>query len=303
MEQLHCLNMAAEYVQLTDELEKRFMFLAKRMKAAYDICVSCDEFTQDERDHVHFYLAIRSIIFKLTKGNAPDLMQMNARVQKMVTEALKSDGVEEIFKMGQGDTSEIDIFDEDYLARISKIKLPNTKIKLLQQLLAKAIAEFKKVNRLKGVDFSKKFKALVDQYNDRSEADILRSEVLEDFTDEIIELYHAIRKERGSYAELGIDFEEKAFYDILKALTIKYGFEYPEDKMLELAKKVKVIVDDKAKYTDWSQRGDIKAELKVDLIMLLAENGYPPIDRDEVYKEIFEQAENFKKNRGSAVAG
>jgi type I restriction enzyme R subunit len=216
----------------------------------------------------------------------------------MVTEALKSDGVEEIFKMGQGDTSEIDIFDEDYLARISKIKLPNTKIKLLQQLLAKAIAEFKKVNRLKGVDFSKKFKALVDQYNDRSEADILRSEVLEDFTDEIIELYHAIRKERGSYAELGIDFEEKAFYDILKALTVKYGFEYPEDKLLELAKKVKVIVDDKAKYTDWSQRGDIKAELKVDLIMLLAENGYPPIDRDEVYKEIFEQAENFKKNRG-----
>jgi len=48
-------------------------------------------------------------------------------------------------------------------------------------------------------------------------------------------------------------------------------------------------------YTDWSQRNDIKAELKVDLIILFAESGYPPIDRDEVYKEIFEQAENFKK--------
>ncbi len=60
--------------------------------------------------------------------------------------------------------------------------------------------------------------------------------------------------------------------------------------------------DDKAKYTDWSQRTDIKAELKVDLIILLAENGYPPVDRDEVYKEIFEQAENFKKNR-SGIKG
>ena len=40
---------------------------------------------------------------------------------------------------------------------------------------------------------------------------------------------------------------------------------------------------------------DIKAELKADLIILLAENGYPPVDRDEVYTEIFEQAENFKK--------
>jgi len=293
--QLHCLNMAAEYVQITEEFEKRFMFLAKRMKAAYDICVGCDEFTQDERDHLHFYMAVRSIVFKLTKGNAPDLVQMNAKVQEMIAEALRSDGVEEIFKMGQEDTTEVDIFDPDYMAKIEKIKLPNTRIKLLQQLLARAIAEFKKVNKLKGVDFSEQFKALVDKYNDRSEQDILRSEVLEEFTDEIIDLYHSIKKEKDSFAELGIDIEEKAFYDILKALTIKYDFEYPEDKLLDLAKKVKIIVDDKAKYTDWSRRNDIKAELKVDLIILLAENGYPPVDRDEVYKEIFEQAENFKK--------
>jgi type I restriction enzyme, R subunit len=295
IEQLHCLNMAAEYVQITDEIEKRFMYLSKRMKAAYDICVGCDEFTQEERDYVHFYMAVRSIVFKLIKSDAPDLAQMNAKVQEMIAEALKSDGVEDIFKMGQGDTSEVDIFDPDYMAKIEKIKLPNTKIKLLQKLLAKAIAEFKKVNKIKGVDFAKQFKALVDKYNDRSEQDILSSEVLEDFTDEIIDLYHAIKKEKDSFAEMSIDFEEKAFYDILKALTIKYDFEYPEEKLLDLAKKVKVIVDDKAKCIDWSQRIDIKAELKVDLIILLAENGYPPVDRDEVYKEIFEQAENFKK--------
>ena len=293
--QLHCLNMAAEYVQITDDFEKRFMFLAKRMKAAYDICVGCDEFTQAERDHFHFYMAVRSIVFKLTKGNAPDLVQMNAKVQQMIAEALRSDGVEEIFKMGQGDSTEVDIFDPDYMAKIEKIKLPNTRIKLLKQLLARAIEEFKKVNKLKGVEFSKQFKALVDKYNDRSEQDILRSEVLEEFTDEIIDLYHSIKKEKDSFVELGIDIEEKSFYDILKALTIKYDFEYPEDKLLVLAKKVKIIVDDKARYTDWSRRDDIKAELKVDLIILLAENGYPPVDRDEVYKEIFEQAENFKK--------
>jgi len=30
------------------------------------------------------------------------------------------------------------------------------------------------------------------------------------------------------------------------------------------------VVDDKTRYADWDNRGDIKAELKVDLIMLLA---------------------------------
>jgi len=213
----------------------------------------------------------------------------------MITAALQSDGVEEIFKMGQGDTAEVNIFDPDYLAKIEQIKLPNTKIKLLQQLLAKAIEEFKRVNKLKGVDFSKQFQNLVDRYNDRGSAEDVRDDAADDIVNGIIKLYHDIKQEKESFAELGIDFEEKAFYDILKALTVKYDFEYPEAKLLELAKKVKVIVDDKAKYTDWSQREDIKAELKVGLIILLAENDYPPVDRDEVYQEIFEQAENFKK--------
>jgi type I restriction enzyme R subunit len=295
LQQLNTLNMAAEFVQVTNELEKRFMHLVKRLKAAYDICSGSEEISQDERDVIHFYLAVRSIVFKLTKGDVPDIAQMNAKVREMIKDALQSDGVEEIFKLGDDKQKEFDIFDDNYLAKIEKIKLPNTKIKLLQQLLAKAIDDFKKVNKIKGTDFSEKMKALVERYNQRKEADVLRSEVLEDFTDEIIDLYHALKKEKESFNELGIDFEEKAFYDILKSLAHKYDFEYPEDKLIHLSIEVKNVVDDKARYTDWSKRADIKAELKADLIVLLAENDYPPVDRDEVYKEIFEQAENFKK--------
>ena len=55
------------------------------------------------------------------------------------------------------------------------------------------------------------------------------------------------------------------------------------------------MVDDKSKYTDWANRSDIKAELQMDLILILAEHGYPPVPQDDVFKEIFEQAENFKK--------
>ena len=295
VERLHCLNLAAEYVQLTDKIEKRVMFLVKRLKAAYDICSGSDVITQAERDHIHFYLAVRSIVAKLTKGEAPDSAQMNYKVRQMISEALQSDGIEEIFKLGEDGATEIDIFGDDYLAKIEKIKLPNTKIKLLQQLLKRVIEDFKKINKIKGVDFTKQFQALVNKYNERDEKDVLRSEVLEGFSEEMIELIHALQKEKESFGEMGIDLEEKSFYDILKSLAHKYDFDYPEDKLIKLAKEVKVVVDDKAKYTDWNQRADIKAELKVDLIILLAENGYPPVDRDEVYKEIFEQAENFKK--------
>jgi type I restriction enzyme R subunit len=293
--QLNCLNKAAEYAMLTDKQEKRFMGLVKRLKAAYDICSGSELLTQQERDQTHFYLAVRSIVFKLTPGRAVDAAQMNAKVRKMIEDAIKADGVEEIFKMGEG-SGEIDIFDDDYLAKIAKIKLPNTKIKLLQKLLATAIGQFKKTNRAQAIEFSKRFQALVEKYNERKEEDVLVSNVLEDFSEEIIRLYQALKIEINSFVDMGIGLEEKAFYDILKTLMVKYDFSYPDDQLLELAKEVKAVVDDKAKYTDWSQRDDVKAELKVGLILLLAKFKYPPVDRDEVYKEIFEQAENFKKN-------
>lgn len=292
--QLNTLNKASEFVQSSQALERRFMNLVKRMKAAYDICSGSEKISQEERDRVHFYLAVRSIVFKLTKGEAPDIAQMNAKVREMIKDALQSDGVEEILKLGEDTEGEIDLFDDSYLAKIDKIKLPNTKIKLLQKLLAQAIDQLRKVNRMKGIDFSQKMEDLVKRYNER-DPDTLRSEVLEDFADEIVKIYYDLRSEMKSHEDLGINFEEKAFYDILKELARKYDFQYPEDKLKVLASSVKSVVDDKARYTDWSKREDIKAELKVDLIILLAEHDYPPVDRDEVYKEIFEQAENFKK--------
>ncbi|WP_213189215.1 type I restriction endonuclease subunit R [Cloacibacterium caeni] len=298
IEQLQTLNRAAEFVQQTKELETRFMNIVKRLKLAFDICSGSESISETEKDEIHFYLAVRSIIYKLTKGTAPDASQMNEKVKAMIQEAIESEGVEEIFKLGEEEAQEIDLFSDDYLAKLDKIKLPNTKFKLLQKVLKQAIDRMKQVNKVMGIDFSKRLEAIVQKYNERKEGDVLRSEVLEDFTNEIIELYYALKKENDSFQELGIDIEEKAFYDILKMLTVKYDFSYADEKLIELAKKVKLVVDDKTKYTDWSKRDDIKAELKVDLIILLAENDYPPIDRDEVYKEIFEQAENFKKYKG-----
>lgn len=298
LQQLNTLNMAAEFVQQTKDSETRFMGLVQRLKAAYDICAGSEQLTQTERDYTHFYMAVRSIVFKLTRGNAPDTAQMNARVREMIKDALQSDGVEEIFKMGESNESGQDLFDEDYLAKIDKIKLPNTKIKMLQHLLSKMIGEIKKVNKVKGINFSKKMEALVNEYNNRDKNDIFRSEVFEDMAEHLTNMIWEVHKEFNAGDAMGINFEEKAFYDILKELCIKYDFTYPEDKLIILAKAVKELVDGQARFPDWNRRDDIKSALKVGLILLLDEFGYPPVERDEVYVEIFEQAENFKKNNG-----
>jgi len=300
LEQLHCLNRAVEFVQVTKEMEQRFMSLTKIMKAAYDICSGSSEINEDERNWIHFYIAVRSILYKLTPNGGLDTFRMNKKVREMIDEALQSDGVQQIFKLGSD--KGFNLFDEDYLEKIKKIKLPNTKVKVLQWLLTRVIDNFKKINKFKGMDFSKKFQELVEKYNDRKEQDVLVSDVLKDFTDEIIALYNEIKEEQDSFEGKGITFEEKAFYDILQALTIKYDFTYPENKLIELSKAVRVVVDSKAELVDWNKKHDIQAALKVDLILLLANHGYPPVDEDEVYKEIFEQAENFKIHQQFSMA-
>lgn len=293
VEQLNCLNRAVEYVQLTQDLEVRFMVAVKKMKQAFSLCSSSEQFTSADIEKVHFYQAVRSILFKLTKGDAPDTSQMNAKVRKLLDEAIQSDGIEELFETGKH--INIDIFSDEYMARIEKIPMPNTKIKALQRLLSYAIEEFKKVNKIKSIEFADRMKAVVEIYNNRRKDEAFANEVLDDVANQLADLIQELKTERNSFKNIGIDYEEKAFYDILFAVSKKYEFEYPNDKMIVLSKEIRVVVDDKAKYTDWSTREDIKANLQVDLIILLDKYGYPPVTIDDVYKEVLEQAENFKK--------
>jgi len=298
VERLQCLNRASELVLQTEESEKFFVNVTKKLKSAYNLVSGSELFTPKEVDEIHFYFAVKSIVVKLTKGESPDTAQMNARVARMVEEAIISEGVEEIFKLDDNKANSIDLFSDKFIERISNLQLPNTKIKILERLLKQTINDFKKVNKVKGQDFSERLQSIVNRYNERSEKDILDYDGIQaDTAEKMLDLIIKLRAEMESFQDLGIDYEEKAFYDILDAICKQYGFEFDKAKMLELAKEIKKIVDNTARYPDWSDREDIKAQLKMDIIVKLHEYGYPPITQDDVYKNVLEQAENFKKNR------
>jgi len=292
VKQLKCLKNAANFMMQTEEKQLRFMQNTKKLKQAYNLCTSNKKITPKEKDYIYFYLAVRSVIYKYTKGDAPDATQMNARVRQLIEDALSSSGIEEVFKIKETNKL-VDIFSESYIEKIKAIPQENLKVKILERLLKQKIEEFKKVNKIKGVDFSKKMKAIIDKYNTRTEIDV--EKIHGETVDAIIDLINELKTEQKSFEKLGIDYEEKAFYDILISVRDSHKFEYDDTKILELCKEIKKIVADKTKYTDCFKKADIKAELEVDLIRLLGKNGYPPEYNKEVYNEVFEQAENFKK--------
>ena len=90
------------------------MGLSKRLKAAYMICYPSGELTEAETARAQFYLAIRSIIYKQTKGDAPDAEVMNQVVEKMVQEALACTGIENIV----GDNKAVDMFSKEFISEV-----------------------------------------------------------------------------------------------------------------------------------------------------------------------------------------
>ena len=94
---------------------------------------------------------------------------------------------------------------------------------------------------------------------------------------------------------MGITFEEKAFFDILVAVRDENKFEYPDEKCVELSKKIKELIDNTAIYADWNNNDNLKAELADNMIDLLYDNGYPPAWNDDVYDRVMDQVNNFKK--------
>lgn len=294
LERLNCLNNAAEYIQASKELQTRFMGLSRRLKSAYAICFPSGELSEEETTKAQFCLAIRSIIYKQTKGDAPDAETMNRAVEVMVRDAIACTGIENIID----ENKQVDLFSDEFLDELKKVKMPITRFNALLKLLRKAITAYGRTNKVKAISFDERLKQIVDVYNNRDKL-VFTSEVVADFvndlSDQLIQILKDLQEDKSSFEKMGITYEEKAFYDILVKVRDDHGFKYEDEKCLVLAKKIKELVDDKAQFADWSTRDDIKNQLNMDLTVLLYQNGYPPEWDEEVFEKVMEQAENFKK--------
>jgi type I restriction enzyme R subunit len=234
LERLLCLDAAAEYVQISKEMESRFMGLSRKLKAAYDICFPSGELTDAETAKAQFYLAIRSIIYKQTKGDVPDAEVMNRVVEKMVQDAITCTGIENIVNAGEPE----DLFSEEFMKQLDEVNLPISRFNALLKLLRKAISGYGKINKVKAIEFDKRLKAVVDSYNDRDNL-VFTSEVVADFinglSDELIKILNDLQVDKTSFEALGITYEEKAFYDILVKVRDDHGFRYDDDNGIVLA--------------------------------------------------------------------
>lgn len=297
LDQLQALNGAADFITAQEEKKKLFMAHAKRLNQAFKMCSSSDLISKKERSLILFFTAVRAVIFKSTQGEAPDVEAMNIHVRKLMQEAIASSGVEEVVKIIENKQGDLDLFDPAHLERIDQIKLPNIRLKLLERLLRQQITDLGKINKVKAIEFIERLNSLIKDYNDRSDDAVFATEVMHAVTNGIKEMMRDVANEKNNLPDGISNYEEKAFYDILKMVSDTMKFNFPDDEMIAIAKEIKEMIASKSQYTDCFKRADIMAEMQFDIIIILAKHKYPPVGEnyDEVYKKVLEQAENFKK--------
>lgn len=302
IDRLCLIQSGGEYVMSIKDRETNFMGFTLRIKKAFDICAGDPRMETSDVDKMQYFMCVRSYVFKLIVDGTPDAVLMNKKVSELVNRAISSTYDGKPFDFTNKDDV-TDLFSDEFLEKIENIKMPFTKYQALIKLLKKAIKEFGHTNILKATLFSEKLKKVIERYNARNEVELVHDvveDVMEGLSEELQKLFKELQEEKKSFEAMGITYDEKAFYDILVAVAEKYNFKdkITDEMFIELAKEIKKLVSNKSKYTDWTNRQDIRDELYADVAKKLHANGFPPPPEppiDDAYEEIMKQVENFKK--------
>ncbi len=320
LERLQFLQTAAEFVlanshtgnKETPSLKTLYLGHTKRMRAAYNIVKNALKedgtplMSEDESMWAQCLLGIAGFLSKMTETQH-NVQSMNRHVEQMVKEAIGCSSVDVVLEQNGGME---EIYSEQFQDEIDKTKLPNTRFQLLVNLLRREIQEYSKTNRTRAEVFEKLLQGIIDRYNDRDYANEVAvatigeinqvvANRINELSDQLVVLLGQLDEDKQSFRKLGISFEEKAFYDILVKIRDEKGFtdRYSDERCMELAKKIKKLVDNSTVYADFLNNTNLKSKLDFDLRILLQRNGYPPECNKASTDSVLEQVLNYKSHQ------
>ncbi len=314
LQRLQFLQEAAEYI-LANSVErpgkvsfvKLFRGHVKRLRSAYDICNPAGVLSDEETMWSQCFMGICSYVNKMT-ATEHDEEHMNRHVEQMVREAIIASGVERILTEGETDEN---IYGEEFEEELTATKMPHTKFQILCKMVAQAIRAYSKTNKLMAEHFQQLLEQTIDAYNTRdkltfanyvthgvvSGVEDIVAEKVNELSQRLIQIFNDLKADSQKFKELGITFEEKAFYDVLVEVRDTHGFEYADERCIELAKKIKLLIDDTAIYADWLNNDNLKGKLASKLTFLIYKEGYPPQWDEEVFEKVLAQVENYKMHQ------
>ena len=259
---------------------ERFRKEALLLRQALSLCASLT--TGPERMEAAFLEAVRVLLSRIVgggQGRKLSLPEVNARINELLKQSVKSEGVLNLFSDVEAAFS---LFDPKFLEEIGRMKRRNLAVELLKQLIAEQVRAHRRTNVVKSEKFSEILQKVVNGYLNGL---LTNEQVIE----ELLKLAKEIAAARAAGEALGLTREEQAFYDALTRPEAIRDF-YEHDELIamtrELTEKLR-----KNRTIDWQKRESARARMRMMVKKLLKDHNYPPEGMEEALRTVMMQCE------------
>ena len=267
------------------ETKKKELFIkeALLLRQALSLCRSI--VPQKERYEAAFFEAVRTMLTRIT-GNPKhfSLKEINERINELLKQSIKSDGVINLF----ADVKEgFSLFDPKFLEEISKMKEKNVAIEILKKLIAEQISVYRRTNVVKSELFSEKLQRAMNAYLNGM---LTNEEVI----GELQKMAQEIAANANSQDQLGLSGEEVAFYDALTKPQAVKDF-YDNDQLVAITKELTEMLRSN-RTVDWQKKETARAKMRSMVKRLLKKYKYPPEGQEEALETVISQCEMWTDN-------
>jgi type I restriction enzyme R subunit len=279
-ERLSLLPAAQEHILVQEDGKARLLRAVTDLSQAFALAVPHAEALRI-RDDVGFFQAVRAVLAKGAPGERKTDEELDFAIRQIVSKALVSDGVVDIFAAAGLKKPDISILSDEFLVEVRGMPQRNLAVELLQKLLKGEIKARAKRNVVQARSFADLLEQALRKYQNRA---IETAQVIE----ELIGLAQEMREANARGEKLGLSEDELAFYDALETndSAVKVlGDETLRGIARELVQTVRANVT-----IDWTLRENVQAQLRVLVKRILRKHGYPPDKQEQATKTVLEQA-------------
>ena len=280
-ERTSLLPAAQEHILARENGKERCLLAVRELSQAFALAVPHEEAIRI-RDDVAFFQAVRSVLAKRAVGEARAEEELDMAIRQIVSRAVASEGVVDIFAAAGLEKPDISILSEEFLAEVRGMKRRNLAVELLRKLLKGELAVRRRRNVVQARSFAEMLDQTVRRYANRA---IEAAQVIE----ELIQLAREMREANARGEALGLSEDELAFYDALETNDSAVQV-LGDDTLREIARELVETVRNNVRI-DWTLRENVRANLRRLVKRILRKHGYPPDKQEKATRTVLEQAE------------
>ena len=270
---------------MEEDEQKSFIREATALSQAETLCRSMLD--ANIKQEIEFFKCVKAGICKTAGRMGITTNEINARIMRLLEQAIEQDGVYNIFAEARKKNPEISILSEEYMEKIRRMKHKNIAAEMLRKLLEDNIRVFARTGVVKSQLFSEKMQKLLKMYNNRL---ITSAEVIE----ELLNLSKEMTEAYKAGDEKGLSVEELAFYDALVADP--EVLRKMQDKVLiEMAQELTELIR-RSRTVDWDKKESARAYMRTQVKHLLRKYKYPPEKAKGAVDIVIKQAELMSGN-------